>query len=109
MERSGGGFHATASRDMLFFHGDGLRDRAPDVGKLVVESAISPHVLRHSKSLIDRDLVHADVSKLKALVAEEILELKEDRMSALQESLHMAAFDGNTLGKSLHFWPFFHS
>uniref|UniRef100_A0A7S1TIP5 Mitochondrial-processing peptidase subunit alpha n=2 Tax=Compsopogon caeruleus TaxID=31354 RepID=A0A7S1TIP5_9RHOD len=105
MERSGGGFQASASRDMIFFHGDGLRENVRDVAGLVLEAAAKPAVSRSMFSDIDRDLVAGDLALMKPLISEELAEMKEDPSALLNELLHAAAFDGNSLGLPLIISP----
>lgn len=98
VERTGAGFSAAASRETLAYAAECMRDKAADVMSILAETAVSPMIALKDESSIDLDGATSEIEAHVTAIKGELKDYSAEPSGKVTESIHAAAFHGNTLG-----------
>lgn len=99
MEHTGAIFGASASREVLAYSAEGLRENVADIVGIITETAVTPVARVSEPGSIEWDIATEEIQVQTAVMREQLRDASNDAAGVVTEALHGAAFHGNTLGK----------
>lgn len=102
MERTGAIFGASASREVLAYSAEGLRERVSEIVGIITETAVTPVASVSEPGSIEWDTAMEEIQAQTAVMRDQLRDASNDAAGVVTEALHGAAFHGNTLGKFHH-------
>lgn len=99
MERTGAIYGASASREVLSYSAEGLREKVPEIVRIISETAVTPMAGVSEPGSVEWDTAMDEIQAQTTVMRDQLRDASNDAAGVVTEALHGAAFHGNTLGK----------
>jgi len=101
MEEIAAHFGASSSREIMTFAAEGMRSTVPRMMKVLVEVSTRPFYFNWNKGEEYNELLVEEIGTLERVISHNATMMEHEPSAMVNEMLHAAAFEGNTLGLPL--------